>query len=90
MINCSQKAVFACVIGSTILHADQTGYELRNMPRGRICRLVETCAPQDGVHFTAVCCPITNVQRAMATAKQLGWMDEAVTLEQCAIEQVVA
>jgi hypothetical protein len=82
-MNSSSKVSFECTIGSTTIKADAHFYELIRLPRGRICRLVEQRGGSQ-----AAASPLTNLQRAMMTAKQLEWIPEETTLESCAIEVI--
>jgi hypothetical protein len=81
-MNSSNKCSFECIVGDCTLRADMHSYELRRLPRGRICRLVET----RGHSAPATASPLTNLQRAMITAKRLNWIPEETTLESCAVE----
>lgn len=80
-MNSDKNAAFECIVGNTTIKADKHFYELIRLPRGRICRLVE----QRGGSQTAAS-PLTNLQRAMITAKRLNWIPEETTLESCAVE----
>lgn len=85
-MNSSSKAAFECIVGNVTIRADMHCYELRRLPRGHICRLVETRVGPRGHSAPATCSPLTNLQRAMMTAKRLNWIPEETTVESCAVE----
>lgn len=72
MIDKNAKMFDVVIGGVTRIYADRHCYELRHAPRGRICRVAQ-------------CDPLTALQRAMVTAKQLQWIPEDTTLESCAV-----
>lgn len=80
-MDCSINAEFKKIIGDTCIEADKHSYTLTRKPRGRICRLVPTRSGDKGQMVFTTCSPLTNMQRAIMTAKQLGWLDESIELK---------
>lgn len=83
-IDSSFRAEFKKTIGATCIEADAHSYTLTHSPRGRICRLVATRPGSKGQMTFAACSPLTNLQRAIISAKQLGWLDEKIELKDVA------
>ena len=66
--------------GDLTIEADETGYELLKKPRGRVMRLTPASGDECSEHV-ATAAPFTNLQRAVETAKRLGWLPQDATIE---------